>query len=182
MVRNSFKILSRMFILLLLIGAFSKLYGQTDQEVKPKSDFWKQVQFGGGFWLSIGSGFTDITLAPNAIYNLNQYISLGAGLQGSIVSQKDVFSSIIYGVNAITLFNPVEEVQLSIELEQVRVNNTFRNPTTGTKKDNFWNTGLFVGGGYRMENVTMGIRYNLLYNEEKMVYTDAMMPFIRVYF
>lgn len=49
MVRNSFKILSRMFILLLLIGAFSKLYGQTDQEVKPKSDFWKQVQFGGGF-------------------------------------------------------------------------------------------------------------------------------------
>ena len=107
---------------------------------------------------------------------------MGAGLQGSIVSQKDVFSSFIYGVNAITLFNPVEEVQLSIELEQVRVNNTFRNPTTGTKKDNFWNTGLFVGGGYRMENVTMGIRYNLLYNEEKMVYTDAMMPFIRVYF
>ena len=59
---------------------------------KQKSDFWNKVQFGGGFGLNIGSGFTDITLAPNAIYNLNQYISIGAGLQGSIVSQKDIFS------------------------------------------------------------------------------------------
>ena len=182
MVRNFVKILGRRFILLLLIGTFSKLYGQSDVSEKQKSDFWNKAQFGGGFGLNIGSGFTDITLAPNAIYNLNQYISIGAGLQGSIVSQKDIFSSVIYGINTITLFNPVEEVQLSIELEQVRVNNTFRNPTTGTKKDDFWNTGLFVGGGYRMENVTLGMRYNLLYNKDKMVYTDALMPFVRVYF
>lgn len=182
MVRNSVKILGRRFILLLLIGTFSKLFGQAQKEVKPKRDFWNHVQFGGGFGLSLGTGYTDVTIAPNAIYNLNQYISIGTGLQGSIVSQKDYYSSAIYGVNVITLFNPVEEVQLSIELEQVRVNNTFRSPTTGTIKDNFWNTGLFVGGGYRMENVTLGMRYNLLYNKDKMVYTDALMPFVRVYF
>jgi long-subunit fatty acid transport protein len=180
--KNSVKILSKTLTLLIFIGAFSKSYGQTQQDVKPKSDFWNHVQFGGGFGIGLGSGYTDVTLAPSAIYNLNDYISIGAGLQGSIVSQKDFYSSAIYGVNVITLFNPVEEVQLSIELEQVRVNNTFRNPTTGTIKDNFWNTGLFVGAGYRMENVTIGMRYNLLFNKDKNVYTDAVMPFIRVYF
>jgi hypothetical protein len=178
----SVKIVIKTFLLVLVFGIFSKIYGQTDLAVKQKSNFWKQVQYGGGFGLNIGTGFTDITLAPNAIYNLNQYLALGAGLQGSIVSQKDYYSSAIYGVNTIVLINPVEEVQLSIELEQVRVNYTFRNPTTGTLKDNFWNTGLFVGGGYRMENVTMGMRYNLLFNKDKNVYADAMMPFIRVYF
>ncbi|MEY2921942.1 MAG: hypothetical protein RL108_564 [Bacteroidota bacterium] len=178
----SVKIVIKTFLLVLVFGIFSKIYGQTDLAVKQKSNFWKQVQFGGGFGLNIGTGFTDVTLAPNAIYNLNQYVALGAGLQGSIVSQKDYYSSAIYGVNTIVLINPIEEVQLSIEVEQVRVNNTFRNPTTGTLKDNFWNTGLFVGGGYRMENITMGMRYNLLFNKDKNVYADAMMPFIRVYF
>ena len=140
------------------------------------------MQFGGGFGISIGSGFTDVTLAPSGIYNFNDYISIGAGLQGSIVSQKDYYSSGIYGVSVLTLFNPVEEIQISLEVEQVRVNNTFRNPTTGTIKENFWNTGLFVGAGYRMENVTVGMRYNLLFNKDKNVYSDALMPFIRVYF
>ena len=179
---NSMRIVIKTFLLVLLFGIFSKLYGQSDLAEKQKSDFWEKVQFGGGFGLSLGTGFTDVTLAPSAIYNLNQYLALGAGLQGSIVSQKEYYSSAIYGVNTIVLINPVEEVQLSIELEQVRVNNTFRNPTTGTLKDNFWNSGVFVGGGYRMENVTMGLRYNLLFNKDKNVYADAMMPFIRVYF
>jgi len=67
-------------------------------------------------------------------------------------------------------------------MEQVRVNNTFSNPNSATTKDNFWNTGLFVGGGYRMENVTTGVRYNLLFNKENYIYTDALMPFVRVYF
>ncbi len=158
------------------------LYAQTNTSTRSKSDFWQHVQFGGGFGLSVGSGFTDVTVAPSGIYNLNRFISLGAGLQGSIVSQKDLYSSAFYGVNVLTLFNPAEEVQISLEVEQVRVNNTYRNPTKGTLKDNFWNTGLFVGAGYRMENVTVGMRYNLLFKQDKNVYSDALMPFIRVYF
>ena len=39
MVRNFVKILGRRFILLLLIGTFSKLYGQSDVSEKQKSDF-----------------------------------------------------------------------------------------------------------------------------------------------
>ena len=180
--KDSVKILTKTLLVLFFLINSVGIYGQTDNPAKPKSDFWKHIQFGGGFGISVGSGFTDVTVAPSAIYKLNHYISIGAGLQGSIVSQKDFYNSGIYGVNVISLFNPMEEIQLSLEVEQVRVNNTFRNPTKGTLKDNFWNTGLFVGGGYRMENVTVGMRYNLLYNKDKNVYSDALMPFIRVYF
>ena len=147
-----------------------------------KSYFWKKVQFGGSFGLSVGSGFTDITLAPNAIYNFNEYVSLGAGLQGSYISSNiDSYKSAIYGGSLIALFNPIEQVQFSVELEQVRVNRSLNNQI-GNYQDNFWNTGLFFGAGYRVENVTIGARYNVLYNRNDFVYSEAFMPFIRVYF
>jgi hypothetical protein len=41
---------------------------------------WKileNVQFGGGIGLGFGSGFTDISVAPSAIYNFNEYVALG---------------------------------------------------------------------------------------------------------
>ena len=179
---NSIKNLTMLLSILFFIGLSFCVHGQKSDLKTQKSDFWNHVRLGGGFGLSLGTGYTDITIAPSAIYNFNHFVSLGAGLQGSIVSQRDYYSSGIYGANIITLFNPIEEAQLSLELEQVRVNNTYRNPTTGTLKDNFWNTGLFVGAGYRMDNVTVGMRYNLLFNKDKNVYSDALMPFIRVYF
>ncbi|MDI1254982.1 MAG: hypothetical protein PSV16_02690 [Flavobacterium sp.] len=151
------------------------------QDAPNAPDFWDHVQFGGGLGLSIGSGYTDITLAPGAIYNFNEYFSAGVGLQGSYVSQKNWYSSYIYGGSLVGLFNPIEEVQLSVELEQVRVNSTF-DEDFGSYKDNFWNTGLFLGAGYRNGNITIGARYNLLYDKDRSVYSDAFMPFVRVYF
>ncbi|MEC4004105.1 hypothetical protein OX283_005520 [Flavobacterium sp. SUN052] len=182
MEKNSIKILTKLLSFLFFICLSFSIYGQDTTQNQQKSDFWNHVQFGGGLGLSVGSGFTDVTVAPSAIYNFNNYFSLGAGLQGSIVSQKNFYSSAIYGVNTIALFNPIEEAQISVELEQVRVNTTFRNTTSGTIKDNFWNTGLYIGAGYRMDNVTIGLRYNVLYNKDKSVYSDALMPFVRVYF
>jgi long-subunit fatty acid transport protein len=172
----------------LLIGVFfgfsAGTFAQFRTSAPPpqKNYFWDKVKFGGGFGLSVGSGFTDITLAPNAIYNFNEYVSLGAGLQGSYISSTiDGYKSAIYGGSLITLFNPLEQIQLSAELEQVRVNRTL-NLLTGNFKDNFWNTGLFFGAGYRVENITVGVRYNVLYNRNDFVYSEAFMPFIRVYF
>lgn len=78
----------------------------------------------------------------------------------------------------IGLINPVEQIQLSAELEQLRVNTTYED----NFKDDFWNTALFLGVGYRTNNVTVGIRYNVLFNRDKNVYNEAFMPFVRVYF
>ena len=164
-------------ILLLLPTLFS--LHSSAQTSTSKSDFWQHVQFGGGIGVSVGSGYTDVTVAPGGIYNFNSYFSAGLGIEGTYVREKSFYEAYIYGGSVIGLFNPIEQVQVSVELEQVRVN---RNPTGLGNSDNFWNTGLFLGAGYRQQNVTIGARYNVLYNANDFVYSDAFMPFIRVYF
>lgn len=180
MKKKLFKQILKFLLVIIALGLSSNTIAQ-QQSTSSKSIFWNDVRFGGGIGLSIGSGYTNISLAPSAIYNFNQYFSAGVALQGSFVSSKNYFNSLHYGGSLITLFNPIEEVQLSVELEQLRVNNEYKH--TGVNyKDNFWNTGLFLGGGYRTGNVTIGARYNVLFNKNKNVYNDAFMPFVRVYF
>jgi hypothetical protein len=152
-------------------------------------NFWQKVSFGGSAGVGFGSGYTDISLAPGAIYQFNNYIAMGAGLHGTYVHQRDYYDAYIYGGALVTLFNPIPQVQLSAELEQLRVNldvderftDRYRNSLNYSDR-NFWNTALFFGAGYQMEHVTIGLRYNVLYNKRDLVYSDALMPFVRVYF
>ncbi|OYU81132.1 MAG: hypothetical protein CFE23_06485 [Flavobacterium sp. BFFFF1] len=160
------------------------------QDQATGGDFWDHVRFGGGLGLSFGSDYTNIAVAPGAIYQFNNYFALGVGLQGSYIKVKgdyggddlNNYKSWVYGGSIVALFNPLEQVQLSAELEEVRVNSVFSYPGTPDIKDNFWNTALFLGAGYRIENVTVGLRYDVLYDRDKSIYADPFMPFVRVYF
>ena len=177
----NFHIFNTNALCLFFILSFINMKAQNDPApVAP--NFWDKVQFGGGLGLGFGSGYTDITVAPSGIYNFNNHVALGVGLQGSYVSTKNLFSSAIYGGSIIGLFNPINEIQLSAELEQVKVNSTIKQQGFPDVKDNFWNTGLFLGAGYRAGNVTVGARYNVLFKENNFVYSDAFMPFVRVFF
>ena len=167
-------------VLLLFLSSFA--YTQNFSPVVQKSDFWNHVQFGAGFGLSMGSGYTNISLAPNAIYNFNKYVAAGIGLQGSYVSSKNNYTSAIYGASLIVLLNPIENIQLSAELEQLRVNATIKTLGGNDIKNNAWNTGLFLGAGYRMQNASLGVRYNVLYQDRDYAYATAFMPYVRVYF
>lgn len=180
--KNAEKLPILIFLLVFIFG-MENSFAQSEQSVSTtqKSEFWSKVRFGGGFGLALGNNYTDITLAPGAIYDFNQYISLGFGIQGSYVKQKNFFESYIYGASMIVLGNPIPEIQLSAELEQLRVNTTYEN-NFNSVKDNFWNTGLFLGAGYQTNNVTIGLRYNVLHNDNRNVYSEAWMPFVRVYF
>ena len=145
------------------------------------TDFWSRVHFGGGLGVGFGSNYTNISLAPSAIYDFNRYISAGIALQGSYVRDKNFYESYMYGPSLIVLGNPIPQIQLSAELEQLRVNVDY-DDDLGFPNDNFWNTALFLGAGYRTNNVTIGVRYNVLHDDDKNVYSDALMPFVRVYF
>ena len=145
------------------------------------TDFWSRVHFGGGLGVGFGSNYTNIALAPSAIYDFNRYISAGIALQGSYVRDKNFYESYMYGPSFIVLGNPIPQIQLSAELEQLRVNVDY-DDDLGFPNDNFWNTALFLGAGYRTNNVTIGVRYNVLHDSDKNVYSDALMPFVRVYF
>ena len=156
----------------------------TAQDTIPKSqnsDFWKKVRFGGGLGLGIGNEYTNITVAPSAIYQANEYVAFGLGVQYSYVKQKDFYNSHVYGTSVIGLLNPIPQAQFSAELEELRVNNSYTQFSPEIK-DNFWNTALFLGLGYQNENLTVGIRYNVLFKESDNVYSQAWMPFVRVYF
>jgi hypothetical protein len=87
----------------------------------------------------------------------------------------------MYGGSLIALFNPISELQISTELEQLRIKRTYEN-SFGNNSDDFWNTALFVGAGYRNENVTFGVRYNVLHRDRDNIYAEAFMPFVRVFF
>ncbi|WP_366186224.1 hypothetical protein [Flavobacterium ovatum] len=171
---NLYLILTSLFVSFSLSAQFQNRYSDSS------NNFWDKVQFGGGLGLSIGSGYTDISVAPSAIYNVNQYFSVGLGAQYTYAKLKNSYTSNLYGGSLITLFNPLPEVQLSVELEQLRVNVTGISPNNFT--DDFWNTGLFLGAGYRSGNATIGVRYNVLFKQNNRAYSDAFMPFIRFYF
>jgi hypothetical protein len=166
-----------LFALVITLFAFQENFAQ---EPVLKSEFWSRVQFGGGLGLAFGNNSTNILVSPSAIYNINYKVALGAGLQYSYINQRDFYTSHLYGGSIIGLVNPIPEIQLSAELEELRVNTDFNNPSF--TNDNYWNTALFLGAGYRTNNATIGIRYNILHNDNNNIYTTAFMPFIRVYF
>jgi len=176
---------------LLIFGLFFlqsfNVLAQTPTDVRPDR-FRDRVQIGGGLGVGFGSGYSDVTIAPSAIYNFNDYFSAGVGLNGTYVRYRNYnvsiaeYRSYLYGGSIIGLFHPIREIQISAELEQLRVNTRLQTHTSGIIRDNFWNTALFVGAGYRAQNVTIGLRYNVLHNPDKTVYADALTPFVRVYF
>ena len=173
------------FILLILIICSNAISSLAQIQAKPQSLFWKNVQFGGGLQLGFSTGFTNIGVSPSMLYNINEFVSVGSGLQISYVSATDNYSSLIYGANITTLFNPIESIQLSVDLEQLRVNTTSSIALAGANvfpKNSFWNTGLWLGAGFRTNNITVGGRYNVLFNKNNSVYSDAFLPFVRVYF
>jgi hypothetical protein len=172
------------FILIVISAlSYENVIAQNSQMPQSRSPFWQNVQFGGGLGLSFGSGYTDITVAPSAIYNVSQYLATGIGLQASYVSSKGYYDSGIYGVSFLTFINPIPEIQFSINLNESYVNNHYES-YNGYKSytDSFWNTALFLGAGYRTGNVTVGLAYNVLFDENDNVYGDALMPFVRAYF
>jgi hypothetical protein len=148
------------------------------QQQNRSSSFWDEVRWGGTAGANFSNRFTNVSIAPQAIYPVSPYFSTGLGLQYSYFERKNVFSSHLYGGSLLNFFHPVPYLQVSAELEQLRVNNRFDNGI----RDEFWNTALFFGLGYRQNNIIIGIRYNVLFDADKNVYPEAWLPFIRVFF
>lgn len=171
-------------IFVFFINANAQTSKTHKQQQPTSSEFWSKVRFGGGLGMNFGSGFTEIMIAPSAIYEFNEYVAAGIGLQWSYINVKNKnamlndYTTNAYGGSWIILANPIPELQLSAELEQLRVNVNF----SDAKSDDFWNTALFLGAGFRTQNVTAGVRYNILHKTSKNVYYEAFMPFVRIYF
>lgn len=166
-------------ILLLCLISLS-VQAQT-KDISHKSEFWNHVRFGGSLGLSFGDNFFSGTLAPSVIYQFENPVAVGFSINGTYNSQKDFYKSTILGASVIGLFNPINEVQLSAEFEELNVDRNW-DSRTGIEDENYWYPALFLGLGYSSNNVTVGVRFDVLYDKYKSIYANSWAPFVRVYF
>ncbi|MGB5554442.1 MAG: alpha-ketoglutarate decarboxylase [Flavobacteriaceae bacterium] len=162
---------------LVFIFFASNFYAQSP---KAKSEFWSHVSFGGGIGLGLTNGGFNGAISPSAIYQVNDQFATGLSLNINYAKFGDD-KLLAYGGSILTLYNPIRFLQLSAELEQLRINRNYDNGVISLE-DNYWSPALFLGLGYTDRNFTIGIRYDVLYDDTKSIYANAWMPFVRVYF
>ncbi|EAR02273.1 hypothetical protein [Maribacter sp. HTCC2170] len=166
--------MKRYILLFSLLAGFSVL-GQNSNR-----DFWDNVRFGGALGLGFSNGSFNGSISPSAIYQINDQFATGASLNFSYAKfNEDKF--LAYGGSVLSLYNPLPYIQFSAEYEQLRINRTYA-LDGGNLEDDYWSPALFLGVGYSNRNATFGLRYDVLYDEDKSIYINALMPFVRFYF
>lgn len=159
-------------LLLFFLISFT-FFAQNDNTPK----FWDNVRFGGGFGLGFGSNSTTIAISPSAIYEFNDMFALGLGGSYLYAKNNDLKSN-VFGAGIISLYNPIQEFQLSAEFEQLFVNQKL----PGFPDANFNYPALYLGGAYRIGSFSAGLRYDVLFNDNRSIYASAFSPILRFYF
>ncbi len=169
----------KLFGILVFFVVFSSCYSQENSQ---KINFWDNVRFGGSLGLDFSNNTTSVIVSPSAVYQFNQKFSAGLGVNfGYTRFKPNDVNQYNYGASIISLYNPFRELQLSAELEHTFVNASAT--IAGEKiRDNFNFPALYLGAGYRLGNIAIGARYDVLFNENKSIYASAISPFARVYF
>ena len=160
---------------LLLIFLLFAIFANAQQDNDPK--FWDHVHFGGGFGLGFGSNQTTIAISPSAIYEFNEMFALGLGGSYLYAKNNDLKSN-VFGASIISLFNPLNEVQLSVEFEQLFVTQK----QLGFDDYTFDYPALYLGAAYRVGWFAAGLRFDVLYDEDKSIFASPFSPIIRFYF
>ncbi len=160
---------------LLLIFLLFAFVSNAQQDNDPK--FWDHVHFGGGFGLGFGSNQTTIAISPSAIYEFNEMFALGLGGSYLYAKNNDLKSN-VFGASIISLFNPLNEIQLSVEFEQLFVTQK----QLGFDDYTFDYPSLYLGAAYRVGWFAAGLRFDVLYDEDKSIFASPFSPIIRFYF
>lgn len=168
-----------LFLLLLVsIIRMNFCYAQISNE--HKNEFFKHVRYGGSIGASFGKGYFSASISPKAVYDFNEYFSVGTGIL-TAYSNSSNYSSFVYGGSILGFFRPIRALQLSLEFEELHVSRKIENYNSKAETK-YWYPAIFMGIGYRNGPITIGIRYDLLFNEEKSMYGNALIPFISLYF
>ena len=141
----------------------------------------KRLKFGCGFGLNF-VGSTNISLSPNLMYAVSNKVILGVGIQGSYASIKNLQNTTTFGGNVLMMYSPARKLSTLLELAQLRVSTKTETQTENTT-NKYWDTALFVGAGFNITNkISVGAKYNLLYDKDESVYTSPIVPFVNISF
>ncbi|TXD52896.1 MULTISPECIES: hypothetical protein [unclassified Polaribacter] len=140
-----------------------------------RNNFWENVQFGGGFSVGFGNQ-TTIGISPSAIYNFDNGFALGAGVN-YLYSEINDFTTQVYGTSLISLYQTNFGIQFSGEFDY---NFAKQQDPFGSINTNF--PALHLGIAYNQGRFAVGIRYDVLYDENKSIFASPFSPVIRFYF
>ena len=155
------------------------------KNVVPYEKFWG---FGGNIGLSFWNGGTDILLAPKAYYHVSPMFLTGFGITYIYSSAEDDFakySQNSFGGSVMGAFRPIPYLQLSAEYEGLQTNGNSSLKFSGDRGDNnysYWNNAIYLGASFVSRNVSFGVRYDVLYDSTRSVYSSAWSPVIGFYF
>ncbi len=150
------------------------------QESSSKNAFFDHVRFGGSLGASFSNGSFSGYLAPKGIYDFNSVFSAGLGILGSYTDGSN-YTAWTSGASLIGLARPLPVLQLSAELEENYVSRNLEYVGADIK-ETYWSPALFFGIGYTTGPVTVGVRYDVLHDDQKSIYADAFMPFVSIFF
>lgn len=141
-----------------------------------KTDFWNRVQYGGGFTVGFTNNQTTIGISPSAIYNFDNGFALGTSIN-YLYSKFDNTITNLYGASIISLYQTKFGVQLSGDFDyHFATQKSFGNSIN----TNF--PALHLGIAYNQGRFAIGIRYDVLYDENTSVFASPFSPVIRFYF
>ncbi|UCE94019.1 MAG: alpha-ketoglutarate decarboxylase [Flavobacteriaceae bacterium] len=160
---------------------------QAQNQTKKSYQFQPYWSFGGNIGLSFWNQGTDILIAPKAYYNVSPQFLTGFGLTYIYSSQEDDFakySQNSFGPSVMGAFRPVPFLQLSAEYEGLQTNgdSTIKFGDREKNSYSYWNNALYLGASFVSRNVSFGVRYDVLYDSSRSVYSSAWSPVIGFYF
>src|SRR5690606_21646332 len=149
----------------LMLSGFGNVQSQS---LMQEDSFWNNVRFGGSLGLNFSDGYFNTSLSPTAVYDLNRYASAGVGLLGSYTDAEN-YSSMNFGGSVVGLLSPVRFLNITDEVEEFHVSRKWE-LEGGALKDSYWYPALFLGAGYTTGPMTIGIRYDVLYDSKTSIY------------
>jgi hypothetical protein len=172
----------------------SEFQSEKEQQVQKKASqkktipYQKSWSFGGNIGLSFWNSGTDILLAPKAYYHVSPMFMTGFGITYIYSSAEDDFakySQNSFGASVMGAFRPIPYLQLSAEYEglQTNGNSNFKFPADREENNySYWNNAIYLGASFVSRNVSFGVRYDVLYDSTRSVYSSAWSPVIGFYF
>lgn len=165
------------FVLVIFINF--NLFAQNS--VSNKSAFFENVRFGGGFNIGVGSNYSTFSLSPSAIYDFSDKFGAGLSMTYVYVKNKSIQNSTtnLYGGSILALFKPIYYLQISTEYENLKINQNYYSANNISQ----WQNALYFGLEYVTGNISMGLRYDVLFDKVKSITSSsALNPVFRIYF
>jgi len=143
--------------------------------------FIDDMRFGGGINIGVGSNYSTFSISPSALYDFSDEFSAGLGITYVYLKNKSITNSTtnIYGGSLLAFYKPMKTLQFSTEFEQLKIDQKY----ASVNNSDLWQSALYFGAEYVIGNISMGLRYDVLFNKTtNVIYSSALSPVFRVYF